>query len=87
WFKLALDPSGTPVEASCNGETWPIIAADPATAPETGQMLTAAPDAVMQQVIDWRERSGGPVLITEGGRMLGAIGDDQIFRGLLRRKV
>ena len=50
-------------------------------------MLTAAPDVVMQQVIDWRERSGGPVLIVQDGRMLGAIGDDQIFRGLLRRKV
>ncbi len=87
WFKLALDGTGAPVEASCNGEGWPIIAADPATSPDTGQMLTAAPDVVMQQVIDWRERSGGPVLIVQDGRMLGAIGDDQIFRGLLRRKV
>ncbi len=87
WFRLTLDADGAPVEASCNGDAWSLVSADPDTAPETGQMLMAGPDVVMQQVIDWRERSGGPVLIVEGTRMLGAIGDDQIFRGLLRRKV
>ena len=87
WFRLTLDTDGAPVEASCNGETWSLVSADPDTAPETGQMLMAGQDVVMQQVIDWRERSGGPVLIVRDGRMLGAIGDDQIFRGLLRRKV
>lgn len=87
WFRLTLDADGAPVEASCNGDAWSLVSADPDTAPETGQMLMAGPDVVMQQVIDWRERSGGPVLIVRDGRMLGAIGDDQIFRGLLRRKV
>lgn len=87
WFRLTLDADGAPVEASCNGDAWSLVSADPDTVPETGQMLMAGPDVVMQQVIDWRERSGGPVLIVRDGRMLGAIGDDQIFRGLLRRKV
>ncbi|MDF1721405.1 MAG: choline ABC transporter ATP-binding protein [Minwuia sp.] len=87
WFKVAVDDTGAPAAVTCSGETWDLIPGDPAVPPGAGQMVTAAPDVIMQQVIDWRERSGGPVLILQDGKLLGAIGDDQIFRGLLRRKV
>lgn len=87
WFKIAVDDAGNLVGATCSGENWPLVPGDPANPPDAGQMVTAAPDVIMQQVIDWRERSGGPVLITQDGKLIGAIGDDQIFRGLLRRKV
>ena len=39
----------------------------------------------MRTAIELRHCTGRPVLLMEQGRMVGVIGDDEIYRGLLRQ--
>ena len=55
---------------------------DPATL--TGDTIcTAAPDLRMRVAIELRHCTGRPVLMVEEDRMVGVIGDDEIYRGLM----
>lgn len=50
-----------------------------------GQLPRATPDTVLQELVEHLESAGGPVLIEDDGAIVGAIGPEEIYRGLLRR--
>ncbi len=84
--RLKLDASGAPASAE------PAPAAIRHCAPDTDlsalagdAICTASPDLPMRTAIEIRHRTGRPVLLVEDGRLVGVIGDDEIYRGLLRR--
>ena len=48
-------------------------------------IVTASPDLRMVTAIQIRYRTGTPVIIEDDGRMIGVVGDDEIYRGMLRQ--
>lgn len=47
-------------------------------------MVMAQPDLLMEKIIAIRHATGRPVLLCEGERFVGVVGDDEIYRGMLR---
>jgi glycine betaine/proline transport system ATP-binding protein len=52
---------------------------------EPPTLVLVPPELTLSRVIDLRYRTGCPVVVAEAGRMLGVIGDDQIYAGLLHQ--
>ena len=84
--RLTLDGTGAPDEASIE----PAPAAVRHYTPEMdtssldgGTICAATPDLRMRTAIELRHCTGRPVLMMEDGRMVGVIGDDEIYRGLM----
>ncbi len=46
--------------------------------------LLAPPDMLLEKIIQLRHASGRPVLLCEGERFVGVVGDDEIYAGMLR---
>ncbi len=85
---LTLDGAGAPVEASIEPGPATIRHYTPEmdTAALDGSTICAAtPDLPMRVAIELRHCTGRPVLAMEDGRLLGVIGDDEIYRGLTGR--
>ena len=84
--RLRLNEIGEAVEASIE----PAPAAIRHHAPEmdlaalaADTICAATPDLRMRVAIELRHRTGRPVLMVEDGRLVGVIGDDEIYRGLM----
>ncbi len=50
-----------------------------------GQIATAPSDITLRTALELRHGTGHPVLLIEDGRLIGAIGDDEIHAGILRQ--
>jgi glycine betaine/proline transport system ATP-binding protein len=48
-------------------------------------IVTAPPDIKLRTALEIRHRTGNPLVLVEGGRLIGVIGDDEIYRGILRQ--
>lgn len=48
-------------------------------------MLTASPDILMKTAIEIRHATGYPVALIEDNKLVGVIGDDEIYRGMLQQ--
>jgi glycine betaine/proline transport system ATP-binding protein len=49
-------------------------------------MIVMAPgDIKLRAALEIRHQTGNPVALVEDGRLIGAIGDDEIYRGILRQ--
>ena len=84
--KLKLNDKGKPDEASIEPAPATIRHYTPEmdTATLTSGMICAAtPDLRIRAAIELRHSTGRPVLLVEDGRMVGVIGDNEIYRGLL----
>jgi glycine betaine/proline transport system ATP-binding protein len=84
--RLKLNARGEPDEASIEPEPAAIRHYSPEmdTATLTGSTICAAtPDLPMRTAIELRHCTGRPVLLVEEGRLVGVIGDDEIYRGLM----
>ena len=84
--RLKLDARGGPEEASIEPAPAAIrhYAPEMDTATLTGGTICAAtPDLPMRTAIELRHCTGRPVLLMEEDRLVGVIGDDEIYRGLL----
>ena len=87
--RLALDAQGRPVEASVEPGPAVFRRYDPDMdlAALTGGDICAAPtDLRMRTAIEIRHRTGRPVPMVEDGRLVGVIGDEEIYRGLVGRR-
>ena len=51
----------------------------------TDGLVRAAPDALLRDVMQLRESSGGPVAIADGDRIVGITGDAEIYHAILRQ--
>jgi glycine betaine/proline transport system ATP-binding protein len=48
--------------------------------------VVMAPAAIkLREALEIRHRTGNPVALIEDGRLIGAIGEDEIYRGILRQ--
>ncbi len=86
--RLKLDDKGGPASASVEGKPVPLTPyrmGDDATALPCDTMVTASPDIRMRTAIEIRHQTGTPVVFLDDGRVVGVIGDDEIYQGLLRQ--
>ncbi len=84
--RLKLNAQGEPDEASIEPAPAAIRHYSPQmdTAKLTGSTICAAtPDLPMRMAIELRHCTGRPVLLVEEGQLVGVIGDDEIYRGLM----
>ena len=84
--RLKLKANGGPDEASIEPAPATIRHYSPEmdTATLTGNAICAAtPDLPMRAAIELRHCTGRPVLLMEESRLVGVIGDDEIYRGLM----
>ncbi len=84
--RLKLNARGVPDEASIEPGPAAIRHYSPEmdSATLTASTICAAtPDLPMRTAIELRHCTGRPVLLVEEGRLVGVIGDDEIYRGLM----
>ena len=87
--RVALDADGRPVEATVEPRPASLRRYDPEmdlAALAAGDICAAPPDLRMRTAIEIRHRTGRPVLMVEYGRLIGVIGDEEIYRGLVGRR-
>ena len=87
--RLALDAEGRPVEASVEPGPAVVRRYDPdmdLAALTGGDICVAPTDLRMRTAIEIRHRTGRPVPMVEDGRMVGVIGDEEIYRGLVGQR-
>jgi glycine betaine/proline transport system ATP-binding protein len=48
-------------------------------------VVMAPPDIKLRTALEIRHRTGNPLAMVEDGRLVGVIGDDEIYRGILRQ--
>ena len=86
---LALDAEGRPDSATVNGSPGRLVHHDGGDDPgplSEDSVATVAPDVSMRTALELRHRTGCPVvLVDEAGRVVGVVGDEEIYRGLLRQ--
>ena len=86
--RITLDSSGRPQRVTVNGTEGRLVPyADDLDLTSLGRedIVTAAPDIIMRDAIQIRQQTGTPIVFLEDGKMIGVIGDDEIYRGILRQ--
>ena len=70
-------PDGTIPMAYTKGNGWyAVVTAD------NQILIFDAQSGVMRQTIEIRQRTGTPVLFVEDGKVVGVVGDEEIYRGM-----
>ena len=87
---LALDAAGMPSTAMIEGRTGRLVPhGKDLDLEKTGEdglaMVMATPDVLLRTLVQIRQATGRPVLLVDEGRFVGVVGDDEIFRGMLRQ--
>lgn len=87
---MSLDASGTPQSVILEGKAGRLLAYDPNADLETLSadcelLVTASSDITMKTAIEIRHKTGRPVALLEDGRLIGVVGDEEIYRGMLRQ--
>lgn len=87
---LELDPTGAPLAARIEGRTGRLVAyaedLDLEHAGEDGlAMVMVTPDILLKTLVKIRQATGRPVLLVDGERFVGVVGDDEIFKGMLHQ--
>lgn len=88
YCRLKIDDALAILSATSNGEPSEIISysgPEGIEGIEYNQFVTAPADIMLKDVIEIRRRSGSPVLFVEEGKLIGMIGDDEIFEGFLNQ--
>jgi len=87
-FRVTLDQNNKPVATSFDGKIGKIEHCNIDTIIENlgdDVLVTASPDMKMRWNIEIRHQTGWPVLLKEQGRMVGIVGDKEIYGGILRQ--
>jgi glycine betaine/proline transport system ATP-binding protein len=87
---LALDAAGRPAQILIEGQPGSLLAYSPELdLVKTGlagrTVLTASPNMLLETIIQIRHATGRPVLVCRDGQLEGVVGDEEIYRGLLRQ--
>jgi glycine betaine/proline transport system ATP-binding protein len=86
---LSLDQTGRPLQARIENTPAELVAYSPeldiVRVGQAGRaMVMVQPDLLMERIIAIRHATGRPVILCEGERFAGVVGDDEIYRGMLR---
>jgi len=86
-YALRLDPGHLPREIHLDGAPHPFrVVEDEDACSEDERAILVAPAAMtLQSLIHLRRRTGHPVLLAEGGRVLGVVGETEIIGALSPR--
>ena len=87
-YKVKVDAEGMLVSATVDGQPIEILQCDETTNFETMKsnvILSAPINLKMRWNIEARFHTGSPVLLVDDGKFTGIIGDDEIYRGILRQ--
>jgi len=86
-YRLRLDAGGAPAALSLDGAAHPLCAVDDdGECAEDERSVVVAPASItLQGLIHLRRRTGHPVLLADGGQVLGVAGDAEIIAALAAR--
>lgn len=87
-FRVTLNKDGEPVAASVNGAAVRIEHCDDETNVENlgdNVLVSASSNMKMRWNIEIRHHTGWPVLLLEAGKLVGVVGDSEIYSGILRQ--
>jgi glycine betaine/proline transport system ATP-binding protein len=86
-YRLRLDAAGAAAELALDGETLPLRAVEDEEACADGEraVIVAPASMTLQGLIHLRRRTGHPVLLADGGRVLGVAGETEIIAALAAR--
>jgi glycine betaine/proline transport system ATP-binding protein len=86
-YRLTLDAARAPLELRLNGEPHPLrIVDDDAQCAADERAVVVAPATLsLQSLIELRRKTGHPVLVAEGGAVLGVCGETEIVGALASR--
>ena len=87
---MQVDSSGRPAGVTFEGQPGELREFAPeldlnALGEDGDVLVTASADILMKTVIEIRHRTGRPIALLDDGRLIGVIGDDEIYRGMLRQ--
>lgn len=86
---LTLDAQGRPLQAHIENAPAELVPFSDAIDIEhlrtrRTTMVVAQPQLLMENIIAIRQATGRPVILCDGDRFVGVVGDDEIYRGMLR---
>ncbi|MGH6898275.1 MAG: choline ABC transporter ATP-binding protein [Geminicoccaceae bacterium] len=85
---MTLGADGSPGAVTIVDQPGRVIAYvdgfDPARL-DRSAVVMAPPDIKLRTALEIRHRTGNPLAMVEDGRLVGVIGDDEIYRGILRQ--
>jgi len=86
-YRLRVDAGGAPTALSLDGASHPLRAVDDDDAcPEGERCVVVAPASItLQGLIHIKRRTGHPVLLADGGQLLGVAGEAEIIAALAAR--
>jgi glycine betaine/proline transport system ATP-binding protein len=82
---MTLDPKGRPTAIRFGGRAGRLVGFDDRAAAGADMIVLAPGDIKLRTALELRQQTGNPVALVEEGRLIGAIGDDEIYRGILRQ--
>ncbi len=88
YFRARLDAQGGLRSVTCGGTAAVLRDYDeslPQDAYGDGMLISAPPSLSMRRAIEIRKATGCPVVLSDAGRMLGVVGDEEIYQGILRQ--
>lgn len=86
-YRLRLDSDSAPVELRVNGQPHAlrVVGDDAACAADERDVIVAPASLALRSLIQLRQITGHPVLLAEGGRVLGVCGETEFIRALAAR--
>jgi glycine betaine/proline transport system ATP-binding protein len=85
-FLLTLDERGAPADVTIEGRSGALAIYSPeASAHGRGCVVLAPPSIRMREAVEIRQRTGAPLVLVEEGRVIGVIGDAELYGGILRQ--
>ena len=86
--RMTLDAENRPRTVTIGGKPGRLVAYDPEAELESlgaDAVVTASPDIMMRLALEIRHHTGQPVALLDDGKLIGVVGDDEIYRGILRQ--
>jgi glycine betaine/proline transport system ATP-binding protein len=86
-YRLRLDPAASPAELRLDGQPLPLrVVEDESACGESEAAVIVAPASLtLQAIIELRRATGHPVLLADGGRLLGVCSEAEIIGALSAR--
>ncbi len=86
--RLSVNDASKPVGAMIRGRDMPIVPWNETKAVDQitqGQLVAAPAHITLRTALELRHRSGMPILLIHDGKIIGVLGDNEIYRSLLRQ--
>jgi glycine betaine/proline transport system ATP-binding protein len=85
---MALDAGGAPRAVTIvdrPGRIVPYADGFDLSALERDMVVTAPPEIRLRSALEIRHKTGNPLALVADGKLVGVVGDDEIYRGILRQ--